>query len=451
MTIRLLITSTALALCAHAWAAPAPLDGPAPDPVLTTLITVEDLLARFEETAASHHVLLVNDAAARREASLRLARLGIQSGKAGNLPMARRCLGWASAFPGTWWYSTILPVHEQVVLMDAAAACEEECAAMTTCTSGARRDEHASEWEGLKRRAVRRPHIEPNAIAPAGLGFESLLDFIHYPPETFAVTIESDGVRMGGGEVHPGATTVHSKPGLGTYRVTAQLSGGPVTHEYRAAALTADASGFMLNGERHVLKACRFADVEGATRDTARGIIEDLLEKGYNLGVVTTPPLWLIELADQMAFGLAVEPALSGPDGACAVCCGGAGVSGLQDRVTAHIRRYAEAPAVRLWVAAPVQAQDAELVLESIYALYGELDVYKRPALYLGALDARCTARDAIALEDAIQETAKDLPRVAVSNAAPGSPEVEALWQAVNTQGCAGMVAGSVSLAGGTP
>lgn len=444
-------------------AAPAPPDGPAPDPVLSTLVTVEDLLARFEETAASHHVLLVNEAAARREAALRLARHGLQAVKRNDLAAARRCLGWVAAFPGTWWYQgAVESPLELRTLLDAALACEADCTAMSTCTSGARRDEHASEWEGLTRRAAQRPLAVSNRTEPQPEGgLATVLDFIHFPSETYAVHVECDGVSVGDGEIRPGAAELRVRPALGTYTVTAQLKGGPVTHAYRATSLTFGQDGLRLNGAPHTVKACRLAGVETATRDGARAVLEDLQARGFNLGIVTMPPLWLVELADQLGFGLAVEPGLSGPDGECALCCGGGGISGLQDRVVAHIRRYAEAPAVRMWIASPTLDGDAQAVLEAVYALYRQVDVYERPVIYLGPLAADCTARDLVSIPldshatPEVREAAvagqraeaarQELPCIAVFDG-PLDAAMEAAGETALSQGCVGIVLGEIRL-----
>jgi hypothetical protein len=444
-------------------AAPAPSDGPAPDALERTLLTVEDLLARFEETAASHHVLLVNEAAARREGALRLVRLGLRSLARNDAETARLCLGWATSFPGTWWYQGSLRAPLELrTLLDAAVDCETACESMTTCTSGARRDEHASEWETLTRRAAQRPHILANRteLLPDGSA-ATVLDFVHYPPETYTVTVQCDGVTVASGEIRPGATELRARPALGTYRVTAALKAGDLTHEYRAASLTFGHDGLRLNGAPHVIKACHLAGVETATREGARAVLEDLVARGFNLGVVTMPPLWLVELADQLSFGLAVEPGLSGPDGSCALCCGGAGLSGLQDRVVAHIRRYAEAPAVRMWVASPVLTGNAEAVVESLYALYRQVDVYERPVLYLGPLSTACTARDLMSIPldaglDAAARTAQvaeahehaarqELPSIAVYSG-PLNPATEAAAAEALAQGCVGAVLGEVRL-----
>jgi len=452
-----------LAAPLRGYAAPAPASGPAPDLLERTLLTVEDLLARFEETAASHHVLLVNEAAARREGALRLVRLGLKASERNDAEHARRCLAWATAFPGVWWYQSVLrnPAELQL-LLDAAGEWEQACEEMANCTSGTRRDEHASEWEGLTRRTTQRPHILANRTEAQPDGsMATVLDFIHFPPETYAVSVECDGVPVGAGEIRPGMTELRVRPALGTYRVTASLKGGDVVHQYRAAALTFGHDGIRLNGLPYQLRACRLSGIETANRDGARGTLEALMSKGVNLGIVTMPPLWLVELADQLGFGLAVEPAFSGPDGACALCCGGGGVSAVQDRVVAHIRRYAEAPAVRAWIGAPTLTQDGEAVMEAVYALYRQVDVYERPVLYLGELPPACTARDlvtvpldaaadgdarATALATARDDAAKqELPCVALFEG-PASPASFAAAEHAIGLGCAGAVLGEINL-----
>lgn len=460
---RALCLLAVLALPLSGFAAPAPASGPAPSLLERTLLTVEDLLARFEETAASHHVLLVNEAAARREGALRLVRLGLKELTRNDAEHARRCLAWATAFPGVWWYQTAMrnPAELQL-LLDVAAEWEQACEAMTACTSGARRDEHASEWEGLTRRTAQRPHILANRTEAQPDGsMATVLDFIHFPPETYAVTVECDGVPVGAGEIRPGTTELRVRPALGTYRVTAALKSGEVVHQYRAAALTFGHDGIRLNGMPHQLRACRLSGIETANRDGARATLEALMARGVNLGIAVMPPFWLVELADQLGFGLAVEPGFSGPDGACALCCGGGGVSAVQDRVVAHIHRYAEAPAVRAWIGAPSLSSDGEAVMEAVYALYRQVDVYERPVLYLGELPPACNARDLYAVpldvaadaasREAVLATAREdaarqeLPCVAMFEGVATSAALEAAEHALSL-GCAGVVIGEVNL-----
>lgn len=425
-----------------AFAAPAPPSGPAPDALESTLAIVDDLLTRFEETAASHHVLLVKAPAARREAALQLVRLGRKAEAQGDAAMARRCLGWAAAFPGTWWYQGTLDAGSLQVLLEAAAQVERECEERQGCLPLPVQGDGAA-WQKYTALAERRPYMPPPQISAAPTGEAmALLDFTHYPRGGFAVQVSAPGVPELSGSIADASPILQVPAALGAYSITAQLPAGPVTHRYRAAVVSCSADGLRLNGKPWQIRARRLLHAERATPESARAAIAAAMSEGCNLGIATAPPPWLLDLAEELQFALAVEPEVPGPDAACMLCAGGTGVAGLQDRIAAHIQRYAEAPAVQIWLALAPLEGDATAALHAVYPMYKQLDVYERPVAYLGGGDS--TMLD-IALAEGTAEERE------VQAARAKKLDMPFFISGSTHPGAAGIVAGEIDLAEPAP
>jgi hypothetical protein len=435
------VVAVALGMCAplSAHAAPAPAAGPGPDALEAATAVVEDLLTRFEETAASHHVLLVKAPAARRESALQLVRMARNACAAGDTDRARLLLGWAAHFPGAWWYQTRLDARTLETVLEALEEVERTCEAHTGCTPYPAQGDGA-EWKRFTRLAERRPYMPPATMAANGNGYETVLDFTHYPRGGLPVVVSGAGIAEVSAEIDAAVQQVRVPPALGVYDITAHTASGAVTHRYRAAVLESSGEGLRLNGAPWSIRAARLTGLETAIPESARAALTAAMQQGCNLGIVTAPPPWLLDLADELQLGLAVEPNIPGPETECLLCAGGTGIAGLQDRVAAHIARYAEAPAVRIWLAlSPVQG-DATAALHAVYPMYKHLDLYERPVAYLGegdtfALDIALVAGDNAA--DTLERARKlDIPALALSN---------------EVAGAAGLVAGEVPLTGDTP
>ncbi|MFM1920613.1 MAG: hypothetical protein RLZZ303_2247 [Candidatus Hydrogenedentota bacterium] len=426
-------------LAPPALAAPAP--ARAGDPLLPeTLAMVEDLLRRFEETAASHHVLLTGAPAAQRSAALRLASLA-RAHAASDPAAARRYLGWAAAFPGLWWYARSLPARRYHLVAEAAAAarpCAEDCPGL------------APPGDAPAGPAAR-PYIQPNQLAanPGG-GYDALLDFIHYPPGRFDVTISCEGQVLASGRIAPGATVLRAPARMGVYEVSAALPGGPVLHHYRAPAILCDRNGLRINGAHTPLKMARMEGMPSAGEEETTRALEDLRARGFNALLVAQPPAWLLTLAARLELGLVVQLDAASGSPACAACPEGEGLAAAHARLRQRMRPYIESPAVWLWALSAL-GTDAEAHAEIALPLLRQADPYERPILMLGETTlAPMHEVSAIPLRpgaplDALapmkqRADARDLALLVDAAPIDGATPDPALWSRVMELGCAGVI-----------
>ncbi len=371
------IVALVMALSLPVFAAPAPLRAPVNTNLSDTLVVVEDVLQRFEETAASHHVLLTGAAAARRTAALRLVRLA-RYHVVYDETMALRFLGWAASFPHPEWYGAVLPREHYAIVLQAArmagSHCESSCAEVTPLppTTAA-----------SPRSVPKRPYIQPNQIVKNEQGgYDTVLDFIHYPPEVFEVTVRAEGQPAIDGKVLPGQTKLQVPSSLGSYEVTARLQSGDTTHRYRAASIVCGRDGLQVNGIPTTLKMVRLLNLPAVEPGDGRSTIESLRQRGVNVAFVFSPPTWFLALASETGLGLAVGEAPVEASRGCSQCPAENAIESTQVRLAAHMATYVESPAVWFWVAAAA-GDHPEADVEIAVPAYRQLDPYERPVLAL--------------------------------------------------------------------
>ena len=336
-----------------------------------TLQKLGHLLERFEENAASYHIRLRGGQAAQRVAAQRMVSTALRLQDT-DPDTAWFLLGFASSFPDDTWYRTVLTVPQYVTVLDARDALPSRLSALP----------HDSPEHKLP--VSRSPYIQPNQTVVDDEGKPAtVLDFVHFPPETYEVTVRANGLEVGRGTVSPGATELRVQPSLGTYDVEARLARTVVHQTYRAATIHPADTGLIVNGSNVPLRMAQVATTSNCSATEAEKILRSLKAEGITVALVECPNAEFLRAAARMEMGVALLSATE-PSASIADFAGALGT---------EMARYAEEAALWMWAISPTQFS-APGMADAACLVIASLDPYERPVLLLGAQEGPELASD---------------------------------------------------------